>query len=126
MEYRPNREDLAAAVATATNGGRVSWTSRLRSLLDRHLAKISQRFPEEVDAIDASLEDVNGPRGGIDKRCRLKLRLKRRGHIAVSASSEKPEAAIALAVSRARHLLSRQLHKRRSRPGGWKSARAME
>ncbi|MFK7770444.1 MAG: hypothetical protein AB8B55_24755 [Mariniblastus sp.] len=35
------------------------------------------RFDDIVKAVDISVQDVNGPRGGIDKECRVLVKLKK-------------------------------------------------
>lgn len=101
-------------ITLAGKGRHIVWTPDLQTILRRCLAKITERFREEIRAIAVSLEDVNGPRGGIDKRCRLDLILNRDGRISVSADSAKVEAALTQAVARAKTaLLRRSRHPRR-------------
>ena len=43
----------------------------LREYIERKLELALDRFDHRLDRIQVRLEDVNGPRGGLDKRCRL-------------------------------------------------------
>jgi hypothetical protein len=66
--------------------------------------------------VDVYLTDVNGPRGGPDKRCRVVAHL-RTGPVVVSRTARDPVAAAAAATLRCRRLvrsrLARWRHRRR-------------
>ena len=61
------------------------------------------------------LEDVNGPRGGVDIRCRIEVHFRPRGSINVSALAIDEYAATAGAAARARELVDRRVKRVRSR-----------
>lgn len=73
------------------------------------------RFEDRVRDVRVVIEDVNGPRGGIDKEVRIVLT----GHgeltqLVVSAVDSKVEAAVATAVDRVQRCLSRTLDRERT------------
>lgn len=114
MKSMRDRREPAERITLAEKGRHIVWTPDLQAILRRCLAKITERFREEIRSIAVSLEDVNGPRGGIDKRCRLDLILTHEGSVSVSADSAKVEAALTQVVARARTvLLRRSRHPRR-------------
>jgi putative sigma-54 modulation protein len=81
----------------------------------RILASTLGRFTKRVRAIRIWLEDVNGPRGGKDIRCRIEGHLHPEGSINVSALAIHEYAATARAAARARELVDRRVKKIRSR-----------
>src|SRR4029079_14938732 len=81
----------------------------------RIVASTLGRFTERVRAIRIWLEDVNGPRGGEDIRCRIEGHLHPKGSINVSALAVDEYAAIARAAARARQVVDRRRKKIRSR-----------
>jgi len=73
------------------------------------------RFARRVRMVHVSLEDINGPRGGVDIRCRIEVHFRPRGSITVSALAVDQYAATAEAAVRARELVDRCVKKVRSR-----------
>lgn len=63
---------------------------------------------------DAYLTDVNGPRGGPDKRCRVVAHL-RSGPVVISRTGRDPVAAVAAAATRCRRLILARLKRRPGR-----------
>ena len=51
----------------------VTLTEALRALVTRRLSSAFDRLGPTVRAVDVTLSDVNGPRGGVDKHCRLRV-----------------------------------------------------
>lgn len=45
----------------------------LREYVDRRLRFALDRFVHRLDRLEVRLEDVNGPRGGLDKHCRIHI-----------------------------------------------------
>lgn len=82
------REHIAWRVAYATNHGR-----------------------DAVSRIIVHLSDVNGPRGGVDKRCGVELRLKGAPSLVV----DDVQADLYVAIDRAFERVSRSLHRRLAR-----------
>jgi ribosome hibernation promoting factor len=89
-----------------------------RRAIRRILASALGRFTRRVRTIRVSLEDVNGPRGGVDMRCRIEVNLRPRGSITVSALATDEYAATAAAAARARELVDRRVKRIRSRRRG--------
>jgi hypothetical protein len=86
-----------------------------RRAIRRMLASALGRFTRRVRAVRVWLEDVNGPRGGVDTRCRINVHFRPRGSITVSALATDEYAATAGAAARARELVDRRVKRVRSR-----------
>jgi ribosome-associated translation inhibitor RaiA len=71
------------------------------------------RFTGRVGRVTVRLSDVNGPRGGIDKRCQLVAALVPRGMVMVEGSGDDPFALIAGTAKRAGRAVRRELERRR-------------
>jgi hypothetical protein len=92
----------------------VSLTQALvNQVLDRlkfALGRIDHCITEAV----VRFEDVNGPRGGMDVHCRVKLMLIPRGEINVSAWAVSPGSALNEAAQRARRCVIARVRRRRT------------
>lgn len=98
-------------------------SASLRTYVARRAHFAFGRFSDTIQTATVGFEDVNGPRGGIDKRCSVLLRLPGEPDIAVEAHHEDGFAAADLAMSKARRALLRRRDRdatgraRRFRPG---------
>ncbi len=75
------------------------------------------RFGYSVKSVDITIVDVNGPRGGIDKECRVLVKLRKMQEIAVTVRDESLSKAVANAISRSARSVARQLDRRSVRDG---------
>ncbi|MGE0713578.1 MAG: HPF/RaiA family ribosome-associated protein [Planctomycetota bacterium] len=72
------------------------------------------RFAPEVRRVTATVEDLDGPRGGADKRCRLRAVLRAGGEPLVSEDVDAQlHAAIDTAAERLGRAVARRLDRRR-------------
>jgi putative sigma-54 modulation protein len=55
------------------NGREVKPSNRLREHIQRRLNFALQRFAPHIRKLHVQVRDLNGPRGGIDKSCQLKV-----------------------------------------------------
>jgi hypothetical protein len=83
--------------------------SRIRKAYDLAF----DRFSHAIRNVDIGLTDVNGPRGGVDKVCRVQLRIEPRGAIVVRSSGANCLQAAKGAFEKVKGTLSRALQKRR-------------
>ena len=65
-----------------------------------------------IHAIDLTLADINGPRGGADKQCRLRVRGRGMPGIVVEHVGVETLATVALAAERAEQALHRKVGRR--------------
>ena len=91
-------------------------TAGLREHVARRLAYALNRGQDIVSRIVVRLSDVNGPRGGVDKRCGIELRLKGTSAVAIEDTEADLYAAIDRAADRAGRTLNRRLSRRREFP----------
>ena len=72
-------------------------------------------FVTQLDDVEVRLGDVNGPRGGIDKRCAIKVMLRRFGVVFARAAGTDVYSTVDRATTRIRSAVSRTLSRRRAR-----------
>lgn len=89
-------------------------TSALKDYARTKLEKALERFQGQSKA-EVTLQDINGPRGGEDMRCKIILTLKGKRPLIIQETAEDMYDAIAIATSRARWSINRQLDKVRTR-----------
>jgi hypothetical protein len=81
--------------------------AQLRELTVRRVRFVMRRLSWLVPRAKVHLSDVNGPRGGIDKRCQLELKTDHYGTVVVTSMAHDWRAALEGALSRAARALMR-------------------
>jgi putative sigma-54 modulation protein len=81
-------------------GQNFTLTPSLLEHVDRRLRFVLAPSDGRVTRAAVRLGDVNGPRRGVDKRCRIAVRLRHLGEIVVEATSPDLYAAIDVAAER--------------------------
>lgn len=90
-------------------GGGLELTDALRDHVERRLLFALGRFGRRVAAVSVRIEDVNGPRGGADKRCLMAVRLNPRGEVVVEKTDSDLYAAVDRAAGRLGEGVARDL-----------------
>jgi ribosome-associated translation inhibitor RaiA len=85
----------------------------LKGHIERHLRFALGRFAARIRRLTVRLTDINGPRRGIDKRCRIAVALVPLGVVMVEGSGDDPFALIADAAKRVGRAVRRELERRR-------------
>lgn len=88
-------------------------TEALRIHGERRLLFALSRFGRQVLAVKMALDDLNGARGGIDKRCQVVVGLVAGGGLRVEQLDGDLYAAIDRAADRAHHAVAREVGRRR-------------
>jgi hypothetical protein len=83
----------------------------LRALAETRVRFAMRRLTWLVPRAEISLSDINGPRGGVDKRCRVELRTYGGGIVRVTAMARDWRTALESALQRAGRVLLRQLRR---------------
>ena len=79
---------------------RLEVSERLREHVERRLRAALGRFAGRLGGVRVYLRDVNGPRGGPDKRCRIVVHLPPGGRAVVSGMAADPYTAVARTAER--------------------------
>lgn len=74
------------------------------------------RFETSIQAITIRITDTNGPKGGIDIRCVVAMKLISVGEIVVRGEGENVFSALKQCLSRADKTINRSLERRRHTP----------
>jgi len=93
-------------------------TAGLRDYLKKRLAYALNHGGEYVTRVTVRLSDINGPRGGADKRCFIEVRLKHLPAVVI----EDTEADLYVAIDRAAERAGRTLVRRLARQRGYAPA----
>ena len=94
-------------------GVKFQLDDKLIDHIERRLRFALGRFATRIDRLSVRLSDVNGPRGGTDKRCRIEVALFPRGIVMVQGSGDDPFALVTHSARRARRAVRRALERRR-------------
>lgn len=87
----------------------------MRELAERRVRFVLRRLTWLVPRAEVQLSDLNGPRGGVDKRCRIELRTDGQGPVVVTSVANDWRTALDHALSRAARFLLR-LRRRGAEP----------
>ena len=79
----------------------------LRDLTERRVRFVLRRLGWLVPRAEVQMSDVNGPRGGIDKRCQVELRTDGAGSVVVASVASDWRTALDDALARAARFLIR-------------------
>jgi ribosomal subunit interface protein len=79
----------------------------------RQVEHAVRRFRDRIGRITVRLTDVNGPRGGIDKRCRITAELIAAPPLVVESESDDAYDAVGRAASRLHRTTARMIGRRR-------------
>jgi putative sigma-54 modulation protein len=86
-----------------------------REYVDHRLGFALRRFDGRITNVRVHLEDVNGPKGGIDKRCRIEVNGERSLQVIVNETQGDLHAAIDAAADRVGHQVARAIERVRER-----------
>lgn len=86
-----------------------------RDYVRRKLGRKLGKYESSVERASVRIEDVNGPRGGSDKRCRIKVVLRGLPSVVVEHQHAALQAAIDGALDRAGRTVARQLQRRHAK-----------
>lgn len=80
----------------------------------RRIQEALHRFQRCIGDVEVMIGDTNGPRGGVDKYCRVHMRSPHVGTIVVTRNATNAYAAVNLAVRRARRNVANRLARQRA------------
>ncbi|MDA8743548.1 hypothetical protein N9N28_02840 [Rubripirellula amarantea] len=92
---------MKISVTTSMN----QLSSQARDSAERMLRSTLARFTEKIAQVSVLIDDENGPRGGVDKHCRVNVLMPGVGVVTTSARHEKVLAAVSEAARRARRIV---------------------
>ena len=91
---------------------------QLHDLVERQMNFALGQFESWIAGATVHLEDINGPKGGIDKQCRVLVHLKGGKTLKIEDIDADMTAAVNRAAGRLGQVVSREIDKRREKKGG--------
>ncbi len=91
-----------------------SLTSALQDHVQRRLRFALTSGADHIQRVMVRLSDINGPRGGQDKRCHIQVVLKGMPDVVIDDTESDLYAAISRAVARASRSVARRLRRRQT------------
>ncbi|HET7565618.1 MAG TPA: CBS domain-containing protein [Gemmatimonadaceae bacterium] len=129
---RTKRESMAARLPRATKRatGRteaplvpaniramgVDVDADTRAYIRRKLGMKLGKFALSIERVSVRVRDVNGPRGGVDHQCQIKVVLSGLPSVVVDVHQESVQAAIDEAIAAAARGVRRSIQRRRTKP----------
>ena len=92
-----------------------SLTEALSSHIKRRLGSVLSTSNDHIRRVLVRLSDINGPRGGEDKRCQIQVVLPHLADVVIEDTEEDMYAAIDRAADRAGQTVARRLTRQRDR-----------
>lgn len=104
------------------NARRFTLTKALTRYIKRRLKFALGSQLEHVTRVDVTLSDINGPKGGEDKRCQMLLKIKGQGGVVIEDTQSHLYAAIDRAASRASQTTTKRIARLRHKAKRIKNA----
>lgn len=101
---------------------KVNLDDATRDLIQRRINFALDQFDGWVSHVDLTLEDVNGPRGGVDKVCRILVSLRGGKFVKIEDQDADLISVINRASDRLSQVVARELEKKKKQRKGTASA----
>ena len=85
---------------------------------ERRLGFALGRFSDRLTRVGLTVDDMNGPRGGVDKSVRIVISLRRGEPVTVTSQASTVREAVGTAARHARRVVKRRLDRERRHNGG--------
>ena len=95
----------------------VALTDPIRTYVDRRVRMVLGRFGPKIAWVSVRISDVNGPRGGVDKLCRIEARFWGSLPVVVEDAAADLRQAIDRSIQRMGRAAARAAAKRLETPG---------
>lgn len=82
--------------------------------IERRLRFALSRFADRIGRVTIRVADLNGPRGGVDKQCRIVVKLRSGGEIVIDDTAIALEMAIDRGADRVQRAVARTLARMRA------------
>jgi ribosomal subunit interface protein len=96
-------------------GQNVRVGDELHDHVERQMNFALAQFESWLAGVTVQLEDVNGPKGGVDKQCRVLANIKGGKTVKIEDIDEDFMVAVNRAADRLGHAISREVEKRREK-----------
>jgi putative sigma-54 modulation protein len=97
------------------HGQHLRLDNQIQEHVERQMDFALGQFDSWISGIAVYLEDTNGPRGGVDKRCRCLVNIKHGKTIKVEDEDRDFTIAVNRAADRLRNVVGREVEKRREK-----------
>ena len=98
-----------------TYTSRIESSAGLRSYLEEKAEQALRRFADRIESVTVTVEDTNGPRGGVDKASRVSVKLHGDPQALIAdAVHEEIGGALKLALDKSVYAVSRRIDRRRT------------
>jgi putative sigma-54 modulation protein len=97
------------------HGQNLRLDDQIQEHVERQMDFALGQFDSWISGIAVYLEDTNGPRGGVDKRCRCLVNIKHGKTIKVEDEDRDFTIAVNRAADRLRNAVGREVEKRREK-----------
>lgn len=89
----------------------VPVTQKLQAHIERKLQFALDRLGSRVTSVSVHVEDVNGPKGGPDKQCRILAQVKPSGKVVVKETGEDAFQSVSLAAEKIGRAIRKRIDK---------------
>ena len=115
MTHLPNLARHTRHMPIAIRSGVFRIDADLRETVETRVRQRLRRYARRISEVRVWLDDANGPRGGIDRTCRIQVELFSAGTATVESRAATVYAALAGAIEQTKTTIDRTLKRRRTR-----------
>ncbi|MBT0586514.1 HPF/RaiA family ribosome-associated protein [Alteromonas oceanisediminis] len=91
-----------------------SITPALQQFIEAKIQFALNRYAQRIRVLEISLKDINGPRGGIDKQCTIKMKINQFKTLVVEDTSADAYESVVACTQRAKRRMERHYTRART------------
>jgi hypothetical protein len=116
LPKKRERQRVVPITPTSIRVDGVALDDEDRAQIRRRTRTLFARYGQAVERVTVRIRDINGPRGGVDIACRIKVVLSRLPSVVVERRTTRLESSFGGALAAAGSSVSHALRRRRMRP----------